>query len=132
MGSATFAYVGCYTTKERNGRGEGISVYRIDPGSPEWRPVQLFTDLVNPSFLTLDRRGRFLFSAHGDASHALAFSIDEHTGELSLLNQQPTGGKNPVHVAVDPANRFLVVANYGTGTVGVLPINADGPASGPG
>ena len=25
-----YAYVGCYTTKQRNGRGEGISVHRID------------------------------------------------------------------------------------------------------
>ena len=25
-----FAYVGCYTTKQRNGRGEGITVHQID------------------------------------------------------------------------------------------------------
>ena len=31
-----FAYVGCYTSKERNGKGEGVSVYRMDPASGEW------------------------------------------------------------------------------------------------
>ena len=28
-----FAYVGCYTTQRRNGRGEGVSVFSIDPGT---------------------------------------------------------------------------------------------------
>jgi len=31
-----------------------------------------------------------------------------------------------VSLAVDPTNRFLVLANYSSGTVAVLPINADG------
>jgi 6-phosphogluconolactonase (cycloisomerase 2 family) len=42
------------------------------------------------------------------------------------LNRQLTGGKNPVHLAVDPSNRFVVVSNHLTGTLAVLPINADG------
>ncbi len=121
-----FAYVGCYTSKERNGHGEGIAVYRMDPVSGNWTPVQLVRDVVNPSFLALDRRQRSLYSVHGDGSHATAFEIDAQTGQLTLLNQQPTGGKNGVHLAVDSTNRFLVVANYSTGTVAVLPINRNG------
>ena len=31
-----FAYVGSYTTKERNGQGEGINVYQVDPGTGNW------------------------------------------------------------------------------------------------
>ena len=37
-----FAYVGSYTTKERNARGEGINVYRIDPTtgtSDSWKII---------------------------------------------------------------------------------------------
>jgi hypothetical protein len=60
--AAMFAYVGCYTTKQRNGRGEGISVYRIGRASDTWTHVQLSPDIVNPSFLTLDRQQRFLYS----------------------------------------------------------------------
>jgi len=127
--SSRFVYVGCYTTKERDGRGEGINVYRMEPDSSTWRHVQLFGGLVNPSFLTIDRPGRFLYSVHGDGGHASAFSIDEHSGELELLNQQSTGGQNPVHLVVDPTNQFLIVANYGTGTVATLPINSNGSLS---
>ncbi len=123
---ALFAYVGCYTTKERNGHGEGISVYRVDAASGTWTHVQLLPGIVNPSFLTLDRRHRFLYSAHGDGGEATAFQIDPQSGHLRLLNRQSTGGKNGVRLIVDPTNRFLVVANYSSGTVAVLPLNPDG------
>jgi 6-phosphogluconolactonase len=43
-----------------------------------------------------------------------------------VLNQQPTGGRNGVHLAIDATNRFLAVANYATGSLAVLPINPDG------
>lgn len=129
-GSATppplFVFVGCYTSKERKGKGEGISVYRMDPLSGGWTDVQLVKGIVNPSFLVLDREKRFLYSAHGDGEQATAFAIDKATGHLTLLNQQSTGGKNGVSLAVDATNRFLVLGNYSSGTVAVLPINADG------
>lgn len=121
-----FVYVGCYTSKERKGKGEGISVYRMDPLSGSWTDVQLVKDIVNPSFLALDREKRFLYSAHGDGEQATAFAIDRATGRLTLLNQQSTGGKNGVSLAVDATNRFLVVGNYSSGTVAALPINPNG------
>ena len=121
-----FAYVGCYTSQERHGRGAGIRVFHIDTASATWTHVQLFTDLVNPSFLAFDRGKRFLYSVHGDTSDATAFAIDQSTGQLTLLNGQSTGGRNPTHLAVDPSSRFLIVANYGTGTLAALPINSDG------
>lgn len=120
------AYVGCRTTKERNARGEGIGVFEIDASSGEWRQVQLLRDLVNPSFLAIDRRRQFLYAVHGDFSEVSAFKIDAGTGQLSSINRQSTQGKNPVHLTMDNTNRFLTVANYATGTVAVLPVGADG------
>jgi 6-phosphogluconolactonase (cycloisomerase 2 family) len=121
-----FAYVGCYTSTQRRGHGTGIAVYEMDPASGAWTPVQRVPDLVNPSFLALDRRQRVLYAAHGDEEYATAFAIDEVTGRLTPLNRQSTGGKNGVHLSVDATNRFLVVGNYGSGTVAVLPIARDG------
>jgi 6-phosphogluconolactonase len=119
------AYVGCYTTKERNGQGEGINVYQIDAATGNWTHLQLVKE-VNPSFLTLDRQKRMLYSAHGDGDEATAYRVDGATGQLTLVNKQPTNGKNGVSLAVDATNRFLVLANYSSGTVTVLPINPDG------
>src|SRR5215472_4790533 len=55
---ALFAYVGAFTTPERKGHGGGINVYRVDPASGAWAHDQLL-ELVNPSFLALDRAQRF-------------------------------------------------------------------------
>lgn len=124
--AATFAYVGSRTTKERNARGDGINVYSIDETTGKWRHVQLVKDLVNPSFLALDRKAHHLYAVHGDRSEVSAFSIDPASGKLTFINQQTTGGKNPVHLLVDPTNKFLTVANYASGSLATLPINADG------
>lgn len=124
-----YAYVGCYTTRQRSARGDGIHVYRVDPASGAWTHVQRVGDLVNPSFLVAAADGRHLYSVHGDETYATAFSVDPGTGFLRLLNRAETGGRNGVHLAIDPSGRFLLVANYGAGNVAVLPIRADGGLS---
>jgi 6-phosphogluconolactonase (cycloisomerase 2 family) len=124
-----FAYVGSRTTRERNARGEGLSVYRVDPKAVPWTPVQVLRDLVNPSFLCFDRQRRFLYAVHGDQSEISAFRIDPASGELTFLNRESTGGKNPVHLCVDPTNRFVVVVNHVTSSLAVLPIEENGALS---
>ena len=120
------AYVGSRTSAARNGHGKGLSVYAIDPASGGWRLVQLLEGLVNPSFLAFDRSRRFLYAVHGDESQVSAFRIDRTDGRLLLLGTQTTGGRNPVHLATDPTNRWLVIANYASGSVSVLARRDDG------
>jgi 6-phosphogluconolactonase (cycloisomerase 2 family) len=121
-----YAYVGCYTTAQRYARGDGIHVYRVDPQTGAWAHLQRMGDLVNPSFLVLGREQKCLYSVHGDEAYATSFSVNGETGQIALLNRVATGGRNGVHLAVDPRGRFLVVANYSSGDVAVMPIRADG------
>ncbi len=121
-----FAYVGSYTTPDRNGRGNGINVYRVDPISGGWSRIQTVGDLENPSLFTLNRNGTRLYSVHGGRHSISAFAIDRQSGMLTLLNQADCQGNNPVDLALDPTERFLVIANYGTGVVAVMPLNENG------
>jgi 6-phosphogluconolactonase len=125
-GSAAYAYVGSFTSAERKARGNGINVYRMDTATGAWSHVQQVGELVNPSFLVLSKNQRALYSIHGDESHATAFSVDPESGKLKLLGRADTGGKNGVHQALDPSGRHLIVANYASGTVAVLPVADDG------
>jgi 6-phosphogluconolactonase (cycloisomerase 2 family) len=113
---------------EQGGRGQGISVYEVDPASGQWTAGRLAAATANPSFLAIDPSGRYLYCVHGgDAFREIsAFTIDHRTGDLVLLNTQPSGGRNPVSLDVDPTGRMLVVANYTEGTVASLPIATDG------
>ena len=126
--TAMFAYVGGYTTPDRDGRGNGINVYRIDGGSGEWTHLQNIGGLENPSLFTPNRAGTRLWSVHGGRNLISAFSIDPASRHLTLLNQMDCGGNNPVDTALDPTERHLIVANYGTGSVAVMPIADDGRA----
>jgi len=124
--SSYFAYVGARTTKERGAHGDGLNVYRVDARTGVWTHVQLVADLVNPSFLAFDRSQRFLYTVHGDLSDITALAVDPSTGKLTEINRQSTEGKNPVHLSIDPTNRFVVVANHITSTLALLPRNEDG------
>ena len=123
------AYVGCRTTRARGARGLGLSVFevRADGG---WTQVQLVEGLVNPSFLALDRTGACLYAVHGDMTNVTSFRR-EADGKLVLLGRTGTGGANPVHLAPDPTNRFMLVANYATGSVAALPRRPDGALAPP-
>ena len=56
MTPALYAYVGSRTTRERHARGDGISVYRVDTRTGGLELVQVVSELVNPSFLALNRQ----------------------------------------------------------------------------
>ena len=119
------AYVGCRTSRERNARGDGIRVFAVD-AEGGWMPIQLVGDLVNPSFLAFSPRRQALYTVHGDGSTVSSFAVDPRTGMLARLNTQSTGGTNPAHLALDPTGRHLLVANYASGSIAVLPVEADG------
>ncbi|MCC6076541.1 lactonase family protein [Pseudomonas sp. GCM10022188] len=125
-----YAYVGSRTTRERNARGQGISVYQLDQTRGSLEPVQVVKDLVNPSFLALNRAGDRLYCVHGDRSEVSAFTVDKASGRLEFLNRQSCEGKNPVHLALDPTERFLVVSNHISGTLAVMQVEADGALGG--
>ena len=104
-GTRTLAYVGCRTTRERGARGLGLSVFEVHAG--RWTQVQLVDGLVNPCFLALDRSGKYLYAVHGHMTDVTSFRR-EADGKLVLLGTTGTGGANPVHLAPDPTNRFML------------------------
>ncbi len=116
-------YVGSFTGEGR-GHGEGLSVFQRT--SNAWTLVQVLKDLADPSFVIINRQHTHLYSAHGDGTEATSYRIDETTGRLTVLNRQPTRGRNGVHLAIDATGRFLALANYATGSLVAFPVNADG------
>jgi 6-phosphogluconolactonase len=129
-------YVGTYT----GAASRGIYLLEFDGSSGRWvsDPV-LAGPSENPSFLALHPNGRFLYAVNelqtfqGKPTGAVsAFAIDPATGRLTLLNRQPSEGTDPCYIVVDSAGRNVLVANYTSGSVAVLPLATDGrlrPAS---
>ncbi|MFT5440582.1 MAG: 6-phosphogluconolactonase [Alphaproteobacteria bacterium] len=125
-GAPLFAYTGCLTTEKRKGAGEGIRAYRVNAVTGGWKLIQRLDGLVNPSWLLTNRDGTVLYALHADQDYASSFAIDRGTGHLSPLNRASTGGINGVSAKLDPTEKFMILANYGSGHVCVLPVLADG------
>jgi 6-phosphogluconolactonase (cycloisomerase 2 family) len=124
-----FAYIGSFTTAQRKAHGQGIEVYRLNGDGGTMTLTDRVGGLVNPSYLILSPEGRFLYASHGDGDYASAFAIDPVTGRAHLLNQAKTGGLNGARATTDRLGRALLVANYSSGNVSVLPIGKDGRLS---
>lgn len=122
-------YIGTYT----RGESKGIYVWRFDTASARLTDLGLAAEAANPSFLAVHPNGRYLYAVSeiaefgGRKSGAVnAYAIDRSTGKLRLLNQVSSHGAGPCYVAVDASGRSVLVANYGSGSVAALPVEADG------
>jgi 6-phosphogluconolactonase len=132
--AGTLVYVGTYTGAKTN--SQGIYAFRMQetPGQPpSFTPLGVAAETASPSFITIDRARGLLFAVNevdqyeGKPTGSVsAFSIDRSTGTLTLINRQPSMGKAPCHLTLDRTGRHLLVANYSSGTVAVLPVAADG------
>jgi 6-phosphogluconolactonase len=124
--NAVFAFVGSRTTRERNARGVGISVFRVEQTTGALTLAHAHGDLVNPTYLALNRNGSRLYAVHGDGETVSAFAVDADSGALARLNERQTQGKNPVHLALDVQEQALVVSNHLTGNVVTLAVDDNG------
>jgi 6-phosphogluconolactonase len=133
-------YVGTYTHPIKFGtgqildsKGQGIYLLDLDLQTGELGLKNIFKNIVNPSYLAVNRENSCLYAVNelkefqGKVSGAVsAFRIIGPGGELELLNQQPTNGTDPCHVKIDPQGKFLFVSNFMSGSVSVFPILPDG------
>jgi 6-phosphogluconolactonase len=132
----TVCYVGTYT---QNGKSKGIYAFKLQTKNEEVSqnillvPLGLAAESNNPSFLEVDPKRRLVFAVNeidtfnGKPTGAVsAFAIDPANGKLKLINQVGSGGTGPCHLVLDGTGRNLIVANYGGGSVAVIPVAADG------
>jgi 6-phosphogluconolactonase (cycloisomerase 2 family) len=122
---AEFVFVGCYTG-ETGGEGEGIALLRRDPSTGALTRLGVAARTPSPSFLARHPALPVLYAVNElETGTVSAFRV-AGDGSLEPLAVQPTGGQQPAHLAVSADGRHLLVANYGTGSVSVHPLDRDG------
>ena len=131
-------YVGTYTNSKTP--SEGIYLLELDLASGKLTSKggggQADRSLVpghppEPQVPLRGERARAISMARRGAASA-QLAIDPGPAGCKLLNQQSSVGSGPCHLTVDQTGKNVLVANYGSGSVACLPIEADGtlrPAS---
>lgn len=119
-----WVFVGCRTTQARQARGRAIEAYEV-LADGRWRHAHSVPAGDNPSYLAAGPGGRHLYAVHGDGSTVSSFAIAARGG-LQRLGTQSTQGSNPVHLSSSPCGQWMAIANYASGSVALLPMQADG------
>ena len=118
-----FVYVGTTTDDP----SEGVHVLRFDPANGALQESGEVTPILNPSFLALAPDGGMLYAvSETEPGEVAAFRVDPVSGRLVELNRRSSGGAGPAYVGVSADGQWVTVANYGGGSVALLPVQEDG------
>ncbi len=112
------------------GHGEGVWRARFDLATSSWLEARQVADLPAPSFLVAHPSGAVLYAvgetADGTVTALATDGVESAAGTLRTLGTVRSGGDDPCHLLLSPDATTLYVANYSSGTIGVLPLTPEG------
>lgn len=120
--------------------GEGIYATTFDTESGKLAPAEMVAETKRPSFIWVNPAANTLYSISemrrgGEARDAsiVAWQVDPKTAKLTQLGRQDAMGDGPCFVTINSDATYAAIANYGSGSVAVYPLDEKGnvaPASG--
>lgn len=123
-----------YTSNEA---GDGIGVYKVDQKNATVRHLQTMSTIPQDfdgagnatARCEITPDGRFVYVANRGHDSIACFSIDQDTGRVTSLGQQPTE-QTPRSFSIAPDGRFLYVAGQASGRIAAYRIRKDGRLDG--
>ncbi len=123
--SGKFAWTNCemsmvvtgFRRNERDGRLFAIQEISTIPAGYNGRRSTAEC-LVHPG-------GRFLYVSNRGHETITVYAIDEESGLLTYVENEPTGGREPRNFFIEPSGKWLLAENQNTDSVVVFAINAD-------
>src|SRR5438270_240651 len=122
-------FIGSYAPADQ----PGILVCTFDDSTGDLTLRGSFAGIVNPSYLLVHPNGHWLYSVsetsqqkEGTPGAVWALRFTRESWSMEPINQQMSGGDLPCHLEINATGQWLLVSNYGSGTVSVLPVLPDG------
>ncbi|WP_034610802.1 beta-propeller fold lactonase family protein [Cellulomonas sp. URHD0024] len=109
------------------GQGEGI--WRADLVDGVLQDARQVVQTPSPSFLALHPSGTVLYAANEQTVGTIS-AFDVVGDGLVHRATVPSGGDDPCHLLLDTDGRALLVANYSSGSLAVLPLDEAGGFAG--
>ncbi len=121
-------FVGTFTSEG----AEGIYVCNFNSETGEILLDKTIKAIDNPSFLKLSPDKKYLYvvtrvpaSVEKSGGYVAAYKTDEN-GNLHFINKQSSNGEDPCFVDVSGDGKFVAIANYGSGTTALYPVQNNG------
>ena len=106
-----------YTYDGEHGSLDQVQVTAASPGGT--------VEGNHPADVHVASSGRFLYSSNRGDDTIAVFGIDARSGQVTPVEQVPTGGKTPRNFTLDPTGRFLLVANQRSDSIVSFRIDAE-------
>ena len=106
--------------------GYGPSVGFVELDGSRWGEPVSAAPATGPSWVLPSKDGRHLYAALESADGAVGAWAVTPVEPWRALGTRATGGADPCHLALSPDGRWMLAANYTSGSVCVLPVTADG------
>ena len=107
----------------------GLKLYEFDTSNKGFELLIQENLPFNPIYIALSQNRQFLYSACSHlrkSGFVSVHEIDLEKRTLTLINTQNSGGLVPCYVSLDLNNRYLLVANYSSGSFRCFPIQDNG------
>jgi 6-phosphogluconolactonase len=78
-----------------------------------------------PSDIAFDRKMMFAYVTSRLDDFMATFTVSPADGKLTMIGKTSCGGKRPRHLALDPTDRWLLVANQDTYAIAVFERNSE-------
>lgn len=109
-----------------------MTAFRHDPSTGALSEIETVTTLppgqsrqdgYSTAEVQVHPSGRFLYGSNRGHDSITVFAIDEATGRLTFVENEPTQGNFPRGFGIDPTGRFLLAGNQRSDTVVVFRID---------
>ncbi|CAM2846062.1 lactonase family protein [Paenibacillus sediminis] len=111
----------------------GVYVYSFDETTGELTRLHQVSGIKNPTFLNLDAQHKKLYSIGETVSNdgkkvgeVISFAVDTGKGTLTELNRVQSTDATTCHIQRDAEDRYLIVASYHGGKIGLLSLEENG------
>lgn len=124
-GNSQYLIVGTYTS----GSSHGIYVYDFDALTGKAKMVDSIA-ASNPSYIAVAPNNKYIYAVSEEGKSkgggkVASFAFDANRRKLKAINQQSAMGNDPCYIIVDKSGKWVIVGNYSSGNVTVLPILND-------
>ncbi|MCX4635460.1 lactonase family protein [Streptomyces platensis] len=114
-------FLGTYTSVPGGGTGVGFGTY--DTVTGQITAGGVVAGVADPSYLALAPSGRTLYAVNEREQGGVTAMALRPDGPPAVLGTRSTGGAGPCHLSVHPGGRWLLSANYLSGSVAVHPVD---------
>lgn len=115
-----YAYVGNWSFEARPAKGKGISLFSYEPETGDLTLIETIRPDIAAGQLYLDSEKKVLYAVNecgerrgeiGGGGYVLAFSIDDETGRLTLMNERDSLLPEPSYLTMDAEKKYLITCH---------------------